>query len=366
MPTSENSQIIDLSLIFLALDEFLRTLVSASFTADTFADTLCCVATRSHSRHNRRMERKTSIALALGSGGARGLAHIGIIRRLEEAGYDIGYIAGTSIGALVGGIYAAGKLDEYEAWAKSLTRRDMLRLLDFSFVRGSIIKGDKVIEAICDLVGDPEISTLDIGFTAIATDLNEQSEVWISSGSLFNAIRASTAIPTLMSPLAIGDRLLADGGLVNPIPIAPTMNHPGTMTIAVDLNAPREGLQDAEREKEPESEKSTPTKANPYSQAISEFVDKLTPNREPAEKSPSPYPGFAQSVTQTIEIMQNGIARLKMAAYKPDITISVPRDVCQFWEFDRADSIVAFGYERADSALAKFEQLHPVHKESET
>ncbi|MEL7025559.1 MAG: patatin-like phospholipase family protein [Pseudomonadota bacterium] len=301
------------------------------------------------------MQEKRTIALALGSGGARGLAHIGVLRRLEESGFDIGYIAGTSIGALVGGVYAADKLDDYEGWARELTRRDMLRLLDFSFTRGSIFKGDRVIDAICDLIGDPTIEQLRIGYTAVATDLREQSEVWITSGSLFDAIRASTAIPALMSPLAQDDQLLADGGLVNPIPIAPTMNLSGAMTVAVDLNGPREGLKpDDSKSNDTESETVVATKSS-YRKAIGDFIDRMKPNRDNAEKEAPSYPGFATTVTQTIEIMQNGIARLKMAAYKPDLVIQIPRDVCQFWEFDRAAEIIEFGYDRADQALKEFD-----------
>lgn len=301
------------------------------------------------------METQPSLALALGSGGARGLAHIGVIRRLQEAGYEIGYIAGTSIGALVGGVFAANQLDEYEAWARELTRRDMLSLLDFSFTRGSLIKGDKVVDAICDLVGDPPIESLNIGFTAVATDMREQSEVWISRGSLFNAIRASTAIPGLMSPLVQNDRVLADGGLVNPIPIAPTMNHPGTMTVAVDLNGPRAPFVESDSETESASTEDSSTK-NRYTRAIGEFVERMRPSKDTPEKPETNYPGFAQTVIQTIEIMQNGIARLQMAAYKPDLVIQIPRNVCQFWEFDRAHELIEFGYQRADESLAALAQ----------
>ncbi|MEM9321487.1 MAG: patatin-like phospholipase family protein [Pseudomonadota bacterium] len=303
---------------------------------------------------------KPRISLALGSGGARGLAHIGVIRCLEAHDYDVGYIAGTSVGALVGGIYAAGRLDIYESWARELTRRDMLRLLDFSFRRGAIIKGDKVIDAICELVGDANIEQLAVGFTAVATDMLDQSEVWLSRGSLFNAIRASTAIPTLISPLRINGRLLADGGLVNPLPIAPTLNHGRALTVAVDLNGPREGLaRDVERIPEPEPEPDAGGKGR-YANAIAEFVEKLRPNRDVAA-SKDDAPGFLQMSTQTIEIMQNAIARLKLAAYRPDMVISIPRDVCQFWEFDRAAEMIDIGYERAERAIRDFRHsgAHP-------
>ncbi|MFK8053636.1 MAG: patatin-like phospholipase family protein [Woeseiaceae bacterium] len=295
---------------------------------------------------------KTSVSLALGSGGARGLAHIGVIRKLQECGYEPGYIAGTSIGALIGGIFAAGKLDQYEAWARDLTRKDMLRLLDFSFKRGAIIKGDRVIDAICELIGDQAIETLPIGFTAVAADMREQSEVWMSKGSLFTAIRASMAIPTLMSPVEHNGRLLADGGLVNPIPIAPTFNHDANLTIAVDLNAKREGLSTGAIDEPPENEEPQ----GKYRKAIGEFIDKLTPTRETTEPT-SVTPGFLHMTTQTIEIMQNGIARLKLAAYKPDVVISLPRDLCAFWEFDRAAEMIEFGYERAGQAIAEFESV---------
>ena len=291
------------------------------------------------------------ISLALGSGGARGLAHIGVIHRLEEAGFDIGYIAGTSIGALIGGIYAAGKLDVYEPWARELTRRDMVKLMDFSFRRGAIIKGDRVIDAICELVGDESIEDLPIGFTAVATDMQEQNEVWLSRGSLFNAIRASTAIPTLISPIRVDGRLLADGGLVNPIPIAPTLNHGGALIVAVDLNAPREGL-NGKHKKDPPIEEELEHK-NRYSRAIAEFIDKLTPNRD-SDGDKDPEPGFLQMSTQTIEIMQNGIARLKLAAYRPDLVITLPRDACQFWEFDRAAEMIELGYQRASRAIEEY------------
>ncbi|MEL7373677.1 MAG: patatin-like phospholipase family protein [Pseudomonadota bacterium] len=311
----------------------------------------------------RRPHRQTADIAGARQRCARGLAHIGVIRCLEARGYDVGYIAGTSVGALVGGIYAAGRLDTYESWARELTRRDMLRLLDFSFRRGAIIKGDKVIDAICELVGDANIEQLAVGFTAVATDMLDQSEVWLSRGSLFNAIRASTAIPTLISPLRINGRLLADGGLVNPLPIAPTLNHGGALIVAVDLNGPREGLAtgeastpDPETEPEPES-----SGKSGYARAIAEFVDKLTPSRD-GSSGKDDEPGFLQMSTQTIEIMQNAIARLKLAAYRPDMVISVPRDVCQFWEFDRAAEMIDIGYERAERAIRNYQRsgAHPI------
>src|SRR5210317_530629 len=141
-----------------------------------------------------------SISLVLGSGGARGLAHIGIIRWLEENDYQINSVSGSSIGALVGGIYAAGKLDEFEKWAKAIRRLDIVSLLDISWQKSGLIKGEKLIENLVDLVGDQKIEDLSIPYTAVAVDIKKEKELWIRSGSLFDAIRSSISIPLFFTP----------------------------------------------------------------------------------------------------------------------------------------------------------------------
>ncbi len=163
-----------------------------------------------------------TVSLVLGSGGARGLAHIGIIHWLEENDYKIQSIAGSSIGALIGGIYAAGKLDEYEQWVRSITKVDIVTLLDLSWEKSGLVRGDKVINTLINLVGDRLIENLPISYTAIATDIKGQKEIWIKSGRLFDAIRASISIPLLFTPFKYKGVVLVDGGVLNPVPIAPT------------------------------------------------------------------------------------------------------------------------------------------------
>ena len=153
-------------------------------------------------------EKDKTVSLVLGSGGARGLAHIGVIKWLRAHGYEIKSIAGTSIGALVGGIYAAGRLDVYADWVQALDKRDVLRLLDISFQPAGLIKGDRIINVMRELIGEFEIEALPISYTAVATDLDTGREVWLSSGLLFDAIRASIAIPTVFTPHIIQDRTL--------------------------------------------------------------------------------------------------------------------------------------------------------------
>ncbi|HSD68087.1 MAG TPA: patatin-like phospholipase family protein, partial [Woeseiaceae bacterium] len=166
--------------------------------------------------------RPETVSLVLGSGGARGHAHIGVIRALEQRDLKVRSIAGTSMGAVIGGIYAAGQLDTYVRWAMQLRKTDVVRLLDFSFTRTSLFKGERIIDVLKDLIGDRQIEDLPVAFTAVATAIEEQREVWLNKGSLFTAIKASIAVPGVFSPVVIDDRLLVDGGLVNPIPMAPT------------------------------------------------------------------------------------------------------------------------------------------------
>ena len=182
------------------------------------------------------------ISLVLGSGGARGYAHIGVIEVLLAHGFDIRSIAGSSMGALVGGIYAAGQLESYRNWVLPLARMDVLRLLDLTLRGGGFIKGNRIIRVLREHVGDVLIEDLPISYTAVAVDLDAQREVWFSRGSLFDAIRASIAIPTVFRPHRYRGRLLVDGGLLNPLPVSPTLRDLTDFTIAVDVNGAEETL----------------------------------------------------------------------------------------------------------------------------
>ena len=289
----------------------------------------------------RTRERKT-ISLVLGSGGARGHAHLGVIRAIEERGLEIRNIAGTSMGSLIGGIYAAGKLDIYTDWVRQLSRRDVVRMLDFSFNWTSLFKGERIFEVLRELVGDRCIEDLPRGFTAVATAIDEQREVWFNKGSLFQAIRASSAVPGVFAPVRVGGRILVDGGLVNPIPIAPTLNDDTDLTIAVNLSALEERY----------SAPTSPVKEEEASgregflATISETLDDLLGGDEEEES-----PDAAELLTSSIDVMQGAIARLKLAAYTPDKVIDIPRDACTFFEFHRAAEMSELGYERTKRAL---------------
>ncbi len=284
---------------------------------------------------------RTTVSLVLGSGGARGLAHIGVIEWLESNGFEIRSIAGTSMGALIGGIYAAGELDTYASWVKALERRDVIRLLDLSFRSGGLFKGERIISSLRRLVGDHHIEDLPVAYTAVATDLGSGKEVWLSRGPLFDAIRASIAIPTVFTPHVIDGRELMDGGLVNPVPVAPTLRDLTDMTVAVNLSgAPDPDLLES-------SDDAAPPSQNPYRRRVEAFVTDLQAKVPLAGRQDR---GLLEIITRSFETMQSTVARLKLAANHPDVVITIPRNTCRFFEFDRAEELIAVG--RAKAALA--------------
>ena len=177
-----------------------------------------------------------NVALALSSGGARGLAHIGAIEELEAQGYHISSIAGCSMGALIGGVYAAGKLNEFREWMKTIDRKKMLGLIDFSLSLNHIVKGTRIIEAIMEFVPDVNIEDLPIPYCAVATDLKAGREVMFRKGSLFKAIRASISLPSFYEPVTFNDMILIDGGIINPLPLNRVKRQSGDILVGVDVS----------------------------------------------------------------------------------------------------------------------------------
>jgi len=283
----------------------------------------------------------TSCALVLGGGGARGLAHIGIINWLQENNIKIKAISGSSIGALIGALHAVDRLDEYQDWMTSLSSWDVIRLLELSiFTRSSIIKADKVFDRVRLLLGDTLIESLDIDYTAVATDLNAGQEVWFQQGDLFAAVRASVAIPTLLSPIRQGDRLLVDGGLLNPVPIAPVLSTDADITIAVDLAGPSypEPLK-------PYKKIPTRTKNPAIADKILKFFERES--APPADHMPS----VIDLTSRSIDVMQTTISRSKLAAYPADYHVVLPKNSCDLLDFDECDALVQLGYHSANKQL---------------
>lgn len=287
----------------------------------------------------------TSVSLVLGSGGARGLAHIGVIQWLTEHGYRIESIAGSSIGALVGGIYATHKLQVYAEWVLALERMHVLRLLDPTIGRPGLFKGERIISVLRELIGDCAIEELPIAFTAVATDMGSRQEVWLREGRLFDAIRASIATPMVFTPFQLGDRTLLDGALVNPVPIAPTLDDATDLTVVVNLSGP------AVESPAPPPVSASLIDDNSYRTRISRFIDSL----QAARADNGPRPGLLDVAFLSMQAMQDTIAQLRLSRYAPDVTIEIPRNACGFFEFWRAEELIELGRQRAETAFARRE-----------
>jgi NTE family protein len=281
------------------------------------------------------------VALALGTGGARGLAHIGVIEAIEAAGYRITAVSGSSMGALVGGIYAAGKLDVYRDWVCALQKMDVLKLVDWTLSGAGLIKGDRIIDVLRELIGAVNIEELPIPFTAVATDLDREREVWLTRGPLFDAIRASIAIPTIFRPHPLNGHRLVDGGLMNPLPLTPLLQSPGDFTIAVNVNGPHEELMVRQAERPPVEARGG------LRSKIAAFVKRTIGNHEERQHEP----GWMDTLTQSLDLMQENLARFRLAADRPDLVIEVPRNACAVYEFYRASELIELGRERAERTL---------------
>ncbi len=291
-----------------------------------------------------------SIRLVLGSGGARGLAHIGAIREIEARGYEIKSVIGCSVGAMVGGCYCAGKLDELEEWVCSLSEWDVVRFLDFSlFTKNGIMKGDLLTDSLRDLVGDQTIEDLPISFAAVATNLNDHKEVWLNRGNLLDAIRASTAIPGLMTPKEIDGKTLVDGGLLNPLPGAPTYLDGTQFTIAVNLAGP-----DVDNPFGPNPPEPKENSIDGYRKSIDDFLRSVQEKlglESKKKKHEKEELGVTGVMLEAFDAMQKTVARYRLAAYPPDILIQVPNNVCRTLEVYKARRLIYAGRHWAREAF---------------
>ena len=304
------------------------------------------------------------VALALGSGGARGYAHIGVTNELRSRGYEIVGAAGSSMGALVGGLYAAGALDDFAAWSTTLTQRAMLRLLDPSLSAAGVLRAGKILDAVRDLIGDVAIEDLPIPYTAVTTDLIAGKSVWLQRGPLDEAIRASIAIPGMIAPHVIDGRMLADGGILDPLPIAPIAAVNADLTIAVSVSGQESDPEDAldlspTRERLNRLRRSTSALFERLSTGPETFDIEIETDEQAPEQGEAQMPrlGSFAIMMRTIDIAQAALARHQMAAYPPDVLIEVPRTACRSLDFHRAAEIIDLGHELASRAL---DSLEPV------
>ncbi|WP_232011088.1 patatin-like phospholipase family protein [Mycobacterium shigaense] len=317
------------------------------------------------------------VALALGSGGARGYAHIGVIDALTARGYEIVGVTGSSMGAIVGGLQAAGHLDEFADWAKSLTQRTILWLLDPSISAAGVLRAEKILDAVREILGPVAIEDLPIPYTAVATDLLAGKSVWFQRGPLDAAIRASIAIPGLIAPHEVDGRLLADGGILDPLPMAPLAAVNADLTIAVAVSG-----SEVIDKREPEPAATTEwlnrmvrsTSALLDTSAVRSLLDRPTARAvlgrlgadtfsEGSDDGPTeneheleaalevPKLGSFDVVYRAFDIAQSALTRHTLSGYPPDLLIEVPRSTCRSLDFHRAAEVIDAGRALAEQAL---------------
>ncbi|MDA2892673.1 patatin-like phospholipase family protein [Mycolicibacterium sp. BiH015] len=313
------------------------------------------------------------VALALGSGGARGYAHIGVLNELRERGHEVVGIAGSSMGALVGGLEAAGKLDEYAVWASSLTQRAVLRLLDPSLTSAGVLRAEKILDAVREILGEVTIEELPMQYTSVATDLITGKSVWMQRGPVDDAIRASIAIPGVITPHVLDGRLLADGGILDPLPMAPIAAAPADVTIAVSLSGEDPDVDRRMTDSRPPTSDflsrmwrstsslldtkaarsllETPTGRAVLGRLVAADDEPIADLHEPD----IPKLGSFELMNRVIDIAQSALARHTLAAYPPDLLIEIPRTVCRSLDFHRANEVIEIGQEMASIALDALE-----------
>jgi len=276
------------------------------------------------------------ISLVLSGGGARGLAHIGVIEELEKQGFNIKSITGVSMGSVVGGVYAAGKMEEYRDWMISLERMDILKLVDFTFGPQGLVKGDRVLEKMKEFVPDVEIEKLTISYRAIATNLTDGKERIIDSGSLYAAIRASISIPSIMTPIKTGDELLVDGAVINNIPSKYAKREDGDLLVVSNVSADVIPTLNSVR-----ANRGTSKSAK----LIKEYIDKLRATN--VHKGV----GYFKLLNKTIQILRNQLTNMTLEMYPPDILINISKDESGFFDFHRTEELVKAGREIAKNVL---------------
>lgn len=286
------------------------------------------------------MNGKKDVALVLSSGGARGLAHIGAIEELLAHGYRITSIAGSSMGALVGGVYAAGKLEAFHDWVKGIDKKRMLELIDFSLSINHLAKGDRIIEAIMEFVPDVAIEDLPIPYCAVATDLTSGREVLFNKGSLFKAIRASITLPTFYKPVERDGMVLIDGGVINPIPLNRVKRQEGDILVGVDVNVHDFKSQWEEMHKSPEPKKNDTS-------LKTKILDMITPD----DINLNYYTVLSRASRMMIH--QNSILMAELM--KPDILVDIQMDKYGVFDFYKSEKIVALGKRNMSQAINRYE-----------
>jgi NTE family protein len=286
-----------------------------------------------------------NVSLVLSGGGARGIAHIGVIEELEKQGFFIKSISGTSMGALVGGVYAIGKMKEFKDWILKLDKMEVFKLVDFTFSSQGLVKGDKVLKRMKEFIPDCNIEELNIHFTATATDIIKKKEVVFKDGSIYEAIRASIAIPTVFTPVKKEKSILVDGGVVNNVPINNVIRVNDDILVVVNVNA------DIPVYIVPSAVSGKDKEQSAYLKKIKEFKNYLN---KTVLKDKNEKLGYFSILDKTLGLMMMQVAQMTLEKYHPEILIEVSRNSCGTFDFYKAEELLEIGRHSAIESLKEY------------
>ncbi|MCD4794658.1 MAG: patatin-like phospholipase family protein [Bacteroidales bacterium] len=286
-----------------------------------------------------------SVALVLSSGGSTGLAHIGVINELQKQGFHISSVSGSSIGSFIGGMYAMGKLSEYTDWVKTLNKRAVWGLMDLTVSSHGLLKGEKVFKKMKTFIPDMPIEKMNISFAAVATDILNEKEVVFTSGSFYEAVRASVAIPTVFTPVKYKNTILVDGGVLNPVPVEHVERNENDILVVVNLYGEKKKAED-------KSIKAKENFSNSYK--LRSLIKSISRVISSGDKHSL---GYFSLLTATTSAMVHKLAKQNIEKYKPDILISIPYDTSNNFDFYKANELIKIGKEAANKELLKYLNL---------
>lgn len=292
-----------------------------------------------------------NVALVLSSGGARGVAHIGVIEELQDAGFTITSVAGTSMGALVGGMLAKGTLPEFKEWLLTFTKMNVIKFMDLTTAHGGMIKGEKVMKALGALVGDIKIEKLQIPYACVAADLIGRKEMVFTQGSLLQAIRASCSVPTVLLPVAYEGMLLVDGGILNPLPLDVVTRKEGDLLFAVNVNANIPYVNQVSKNV-PTDEENYFSKAKAmindrWSELVEQYVEKFRNDKQPKTADIRLF----DIISDSINLAQNKVAQISIEKYQPDLIIETSFKTAAIFDFYKSEELIEVGRIACHKAL---------------
>jgi NTE family protein len=280
---------------------------------------------------------KQNVALVLSSGGSRGLAHIGVIHELVKQGFQITSVSGSSIGTVIGGLYAMGKLHEYTKWVSTFNKMDVWGFMDFTLTTNGLLKGERVFDKMKTFIPDMNIEDMPIPFAAVATDILHEKEVVFTKGSFYEAVRASVAIPAVFTPVKYNNTILVDGGILNPIPIEHVRRKNGDILIVVNLYG--------------EKKVDIPNEKNIDNGYLNRLINPLLTLISTGDKSSK---GYYSLLSSTTSAMIQKIAELNIEKHKPDLVINIPHDSASTFDFYKAKELIELGESAAKEAITNY------------